>query len=265
MEKIASILIATHFIGDFLLQPVGLVKRKGDFKFLLLHSAIHGALAYVALQAWKCWEAPLVVIAIHTCIDGFKQREKDTATVFATDQIVHALSLLGLAFLLDHHFLPLYSGLGYKPLVAFGGLVATVRAAGFLVAKFAKPMMEENQIELDGLPNGGKTIGQLERALIFLFIFTDQAAGIGFLVAAKSILRFEETKNRKLAEYVLIGTLLSFSLAIALASVTKWAVAFPEPMLPAPGANITAVTNITTATNFSVTTASTNVSTNTHP
>lgn len=47
--------------------------------------------------------------------------------------------------------------------------------------------------------------------------------GIGFLVAAKSILRFEEAKKQKLAEYVLIGTLLSFSLAIALATATKWA------------------------------------------
>jgi hypothetical protein len=42
-------------------------------------------------------------------------------------------------------------------------------------------------------------------------------------VAAKSILRFEEAKKQNLAEYILIGTLFSFSLAIALASVTKWA------------------------------------------
>jgi hypothetical protein len=56
-----------------------------------------------------------------------------------------------------------------------------------------------------------------------LFIFIDQSAGIGFLVAAKSILRFEEAKEQKLAEYVLIGSLLSFSIAIALSAVTKWA------------------------------------------
>lgn len=39
-------------------------------------------------------------------------------------------------------------------------------------------------------------------------------------VAAKSILRFEEAKKQPLAEYVLIGTLWSFSLAIALAYFT---------------------------------------------
>ena len=59
--------------------------------------------------------------------------------------------------------------------------------------------------------------------LIFLFIFIGQPAGIGFLVAAKSILRFEEARQQKLAEYVLIGTLLSFSLAVALAAATQWA------------------------------------------
>ena len=47
-------------------------------------------------------------------------------------------------------------------------------------------------------------------------------ARIGFLVAAKSILRFEEAKEQKLAEYVLIGSLLSFSIAIILSAVTKW-------------------------------------------
>ena len=72
--------------------------------------------------------------------------------------------------------------------------------------------------------SGGKWIGRFERALIFTLIFIDQPIGIGFLVAAKSILRFEEARQQKLAEYVLIGTLLSFSLAIAVASVTKWAI-----------------------------------------
>lgn len=66
-------------------------------------------------------------------------------------------------------------------------------------------------------------IGNLERALIFLLIFIGYPAGIGFLVAAKSILRFEEAKKQKLAEYVLIGTLLSFSMAIAITVITQWA------------------------------------------
>jgi hypothetical protein len=85
-------------------------------------------------------------------------------------------------------------------------------------------LAEENHPKLEGLANGGKWIGQLERALIFLFIFAGQPEGIGFLVAAKSLLRFEQARQQQLmAEYVLIGTLLSFSVGIALTPLTRWA------------------------------------------
>jgi hypothetical protein len=41
-------------------------------------------------------------------------------------------------------------------------------------------------------------------------------------VAAKSILRFSETKaDQRIAEYVLIGTLSSFAIAIAIALLTQ--------------------------------------------
>ncbi len=64
-----------------------------------------------------------------------------------------------------------------------------------------------------GFENGGKTIGYLERALIFIFVITNYPAGIGFLVAAKSVFRFGELNNRSNrmeAEYIIIGTLYSF-------------------------------------------------------
>ena len=161
---------------------------------------------------------------IHFLIDGIKRYTGDTARSFVVDQAIHAASLFGLAWFLIHFsILSGFSGIGYKPLVVLAGFVATVRGASFLVGKVATRLMKENKLQLDGLVDGGKRIGQLERALIFLLIFINEPAGIGFLVAAKSILRFEEAKKQDLAEYVIIGTLLSFSLAIALAVSTKWA------------------------------------------
>lgn len=76
-------------------------------------------------------------------------------------------------------------------------------------------MDEEN--ESDSLKNAGKYIGILERLLIFGFIILNQWASIGLLIAAKSVLRFNDlsrSKDRKLTEYILIGTLQSYSLAI---------------------------------------------------
>jgi len=225
MMKLAIALVATHAIADFLLQPDGLARRKGKTHFLLAHALIHATVTYLVLQAWTCWPAPALVFSFHVLIDFMKQRSgKDSAAVFAIDQALHVLSLIGTAWLLSGvGLLREFSGIGYRPLIVLGGFVATVQGACFLIGRFAKQLTERNQLELDGLQNGGRLIGQLERALIFLLIFIGEPAGIGFLVAAKSILRFEEAKKQKLAEYVLIGTLLSFSIAITLASATKWA------------------------------------------
>lgn len=60
-------------------------------------------------------------------------------------------------------------------------------------------------------------IGIIERILVFVFIVTNHWEAIGFLLAAKSVFRFgdlKRAKDRRLTEYILVGTLLSFGLAI---------------------------------------------------
>ncbi len=67
------------------------------------------------------------------------------------------------------------------------------------------------------LPQAGLWIGMLERVLVFVFVLLDHWEGVGFLIAAKSVFRFGDLHRnepaRRLTEYVLIGTLCSFSLA----------------------------------------------------
>jgi hypothetical protein len=224
MTSTLALLFSAHFIADFALQPDWLAQRKRNVFVLLLHALIHAALAYSAFQVWSYWKLPAAVFCVHFLIDAAKARSRKTATAFAVDQAVHFVGLTGMVLVLKTYAgLPDFAGVGLPVIIAIGGFVATVQGAGFFVGEFTRRLLEENKLELDGLAGGGKWIGQLERALIFVFIFIGHPAGIGFLVAAKSILRFEEAKKQKLAEYVLIGTLLSFSLAIALASATKWA------------------------------------------
>jgi len=59
-------------------------------------------------------------------------------------------------------------------------------------------------------------------------------ARIGFLVAAKSVLRFKEAENQALAEYILIGTRWSFTLTIALSWVKTQALTLFPSSLPIP-------------------------------
>jgi hypothetical protein len=80
---------------------------------------------------------------------------------------------------------------------------------------------------LEGLRKGGRYIGWLERSLVMLLLLINLPNGIGFLFAAKSILRFGEIKDshqRKTAEYIIIGTFLSFGWALGVSYLTQQAV-----------------------------------------
>lgn len=63
--------------------------------------------------------------------------------------------------------------------------------------------------------NTGRLIGILERIFVFIFVLLAQYTAIGFILAAKGVARFQDFKSRTFAEYVLIGTLLSTLLAMA--------------------------------------------------
>ena len=88
----------------------------------------------------------------------------------------------------------------------------------------------ENKTKDNSLQNAGNYIGILERLFVFCFILIGHFEAIGFLLAAKSIFRFgdlKEAKDRKLTEYVLIGTLLSFGVALLIGLLVQISLGFP--------------------------------------
>jgi hypothetical protein len=59
-----------------------------------------------------------------------------------------------------------------------------------------------------------------------LLILIGQPAGVGFLITAKSILRFGDVRDssqRKLTEYIIIGTFMSFGWGLLVAVLTQLA------------------------------------------
>jgi len=120
-----------------------------------------------------------------------------------------------------------------------GAWVATV-AGGFVVGRLTARyrqqlegvLAKQNISTLErGFADGGKVIGWLERLLIYLFVMSGHPAGVGFLVAAKSIFRFGELKehhNRLEAEYITIGTLMSFAWGLGVAMGVGWLMTRPE-------------------------------------
>jgi hypothetical protein len=56
-----------------------------------------------------------------------------------------------------------------------------------------------------------------------ILVLIRQAAGVGFLITAKSILRFgdvTDSRQRKRAEYIIIGTFMSFGWGLLIAALT---------------------------------------------
>ena len=74
------------------------------------------------------------------------------------------------------------------------------------------------------MKDAGKWIGMMERILIFTFILLNKLETIGFLLAAKSVFRFgdiKDTNDQKKTEYIIIGTFMSFMIAILAGIVVK--------------------------------------------
>jgi len=75
----------------------------------------------------------------------------------------------------------------------------------------------EEDLSEDSLKNAGKYNEIIERLFVFGFILLNQWSAMGLLITAKLVFRFGDlsrAKDRKLTEYRLIGTLMSFGLAI---------------------------------------------------
>ncbi len=96
-------------------------------------------------------------------------------------------------------------------------------ASGDKNGKTTKPFRK--QIDMgDSLIKAGLYIGVFERFLVFVFIIIGQYAAIGFLIGAKSVLRItkdNDKNSRKKSEYVLIGTMLNFTVAILVGLLVK--------------------------------------------
>ena len=68
--------------------------------------------------------------------------------------------------------------------------------------------------------------------MILMLVIAGQPDGIGFLIAAKSLLRFNDLahdKDRRVSEYVIIGTLASFAWGLVAAFATHLALAALGP------------------------------------
>lgn len=245
--KILISLLAAHFLVDFVLQTDKDVKQKSRFLIFAKHIILLGILSYLFLGVFDNLTIVLSILITHTVIDLVKLKiRNDNVWIFISDQFAHIVVLIIIVinintFLSDKNkfFWEEYLGNSYYLiLVVIISLIVVTKFSGILINFMLKPLQsnififeENNNLSL---PQTGKIIGYIERFIILLSILMNVPALIGFLITAKSILRYSEIKseNDKLfVEYILIGTLLSFSFGITFSYLTQQSINYLKVML----------------------------------
>jgi len=235
MTMLVAKLFIVHLIGDFILFRNKRLKEKGKpiwkSKRLLLHSFIHFVLAWIALASLGLWGFAFVIGSSHYVGDMVLRiwMSRRPQWAFVLDQLVHiALLLFIAAYITDLSALTLLHSIDISWVVVAGLVAVTFPAAKFIEVFLSQWPPAKSADKIKGLTNAGLWIGILERILIYTFITTGHWEGIGFLLAAKSVFRFGDLSNSKdisLTEYIMVGTLLSFCLAVVAGLMTNYFVA----------------------------------------
>ncbi|MBZ4191494.1 DUF3307 domain-containing protein [Niabella beijingensis] len=222
-------LLLAHLLGDFVLQPSRWVEEKERKKYkspkLYLHVLIHFALILLITMDARYLAPAAVIAGSHLLIDLAKlqlQTPKTSKTFFVLDQVLHLTVIVCVAWWMEPFALQVTPSQVNTLLIIATGLVLLTTPVSVIIklilSKWAPATeIRTDVIETKSLQHAGMMIGYIERILVLIFILNQQWVAIGFLVTAKSVFRFSDLKvgqDRKLTEYILIGTLLSFGIAI---------------------------------------------------
>jgi hypothetical protein len=220
-------LLLAHVLTDFTFQNIKMVEHKRMHKakswYLYVHSILAGVLTYFILLQWTSFLVPIGIIITHFFIDLWKLHQKeDNLKYFLIDQLLHSIILvIAWLYLIDGFgdFFPEIKTFfsSTEKLAILIGYLIVIFPVGFIIGKATESWQKEiaNEEKQSSLKKAGRFIGIFERILVLTFILSGNFSAIGFLIAAKSILRFSDSKGgRKQTEYVLIGTLMSFAICI---------------------------------------------------
>lgn len=220
--------LLAHVVSDFYLQPQKWADEKCERGFrsprLYLHILVTFACSslFAFRQEWLIYAAGIT--AVHLAIDGVKGSLERAEWLgefrnwlFFVDQGLHVSTVVVAVCLFNK-----YSedpNLGYN--VVSSTLLVNLLAYGLCLKPaniVIREILRAYKIEMPGdddssLPGAGRLIGVVERLLVLTLILVGQFSAVGFIFAAKSILRFKDAEGKR-AEYVLVGSLLSFGLAI---------------------------------------------------
>ena len=240
-----------HLLTDFVFQTRRLMdaKLRGRPSAYLLHGLIHYLSAILLVGFFipgsiATLRTHLLIAAlalVHLLIDSAKVQLTAKRVIaggagpYVADQLVHLLTVVLAAWLLSPGMsvmalaAPLQASrnIGNKSLAVPLIYLVVIFGGGYLIRIVTRSLAEsakDEELDKAGeqLQNAGLYIGWLERFLILTALLLRSPAAVGLILTAKAITRYPEFKSARFAEYVLIGTLLSVSLAFVGAVFLAW-------------------------------------------
>jgi hypothetical protein len=232
-----------YLLTDFVFQTTRLVeqKRRGKASGYLLHGLIHYFSAviitgFVLRGSILLPRTHLVILGltfVHLLIDLAKiefagrHPASDGSLAYVGDQLLHFLTVVLAAWLLTpavpfselSNLLQQSRALPNKVLAVPVIYVGVVFGGGYLIRFLVRSLAtgvksHSHERTSEQLQNAGLYIGWLERFLVITALLLQSPATVGLILTAKSIARYPEFKSERFAEYFLIGTLLSISIAL---------------------------------------------------
>ena len=221
MVKLLILQVIAHVMSDYFFQTDASSKEKNEngfkSKFLLKHTLITFICAWVLSFDINFFFCALAISILHYSIDGLKKSLNTSRFAFFIDQILHLLVIVFFVWIFNRYFesntiwnVPL----SIKWLAIILGYLICIKPTNIFIRETLVIGKIESISDTSAeLKNAGKLIGILERILVLTFVIIGKLEVVGFLIAAKSILRYKDTDTIK-TEYVLIGTMLSFGIAM---------------------------------------------------
>jgi hypothetical protein len=222
MVRFLLLQIIAHTISDFYLQNDKSCADKAQNGFkspkLYIHVLITFVCAWLLSFSFNFWWVALIIAASHLLVDAMKCYASKCKSIFFIDQLLHLIVIVAACYMWNCDLPDCVSGVEEKYIALLLGVLICVKPSNIIIKEIFKAAnikvnKGSGDDNIEDLPNAGKLIGVVERLLSLVFVLLGQYEAVGFIIAAKSILRFAEGDKAK-SEYVLIGTLLSFSLAI---------------------------------------------------
>lgn len=239
MKEFILIMLIVHLLGDFYFQSEKLSnQKKNRLSALFLHSAIYLLTALLSFIRYNFnLEVLLTGAIIGVChflidlvfyfINKSNNNTQKTSLFFIADQLLHIAVILTVAKLFQHTFLSLnyqtFFGIDTEALKWIAAVLFVGKPANIAFKKIFykyRPVLENAEDkpqgeEAEAKQYAGAVIGVLERILTLILIAVYAYAGIGLILTAKSIARYDKiSKNSQFAEYYLIGTLSSILFTI---------------------------------------------------